>query len=824
MQPSRLFAAALLVLSAGGTASLAQSVLQVGFNSGGLDRINPAGTAVVGGNAKVTLSPFALTNFAYPTVSGINGVANNGTILCGDVQNTGVGNTFPLDATIGARFNGSVWALIPPLPTNTNGFGTISTGLGISGDGRFIAGYGWEGNQVMAYLFDNNDPGSSIRLGSASTGFFVGSKASGVNGDGSVVIGNDFNPDLEGSNTRMSAVWRRDAVTGQYVETVLDVAVNGRQGELYDVNEAGTVLVGTSTDNPTGGSRWSWNGTSYTRFDLPVPTRPDDVSPDAELWDMTPYGVSEDGNTIVGTVVWAAGFFDRSSHAFIWDSVNGSRVLRDVVGQLNPTAPGLSEYPKFAQATGISGDGTKIIGHGGQVGDFGFGGPVWLLDLNNSTPTPPTLTITPQNQLISQCGLFGMDVGVAGTGPFTYQWTRDGVVVTDGETPWGTSFFGATTDSLRIFSALHREDVGTYTCTITGYGGAQLVVSATASLDAAYPPPSNDTCAGATNVGEGLFQQSMCGAWVDQFRPACAPANAAVDLFFRYTPSFTGFARIDACGSEFDTNLSVTAACGGALLACNDNLDSGPDCGSNTAARIGRLPVTAGVPVIIRVGAGEYPLNGTNGQINLNIGQAPALPSNDSCSTPQDIGDGLSEFNNTEATTDGTAECNPDSARDIWFRYVPTQTGQIYVSTCGTNFNTVLSVQDSCGPNAVSLGCNDNAFDFANNCAYASTIQSVLVTANTPVLIRVASSDSSFGGGGVLTVAFSIPPCLADIAGGPSGGADGIVDGNDFVAFINAFSADDLLADVAGGDPTGGDGIVDGSDFIAFINAFGAGC
>lgn len=68
------------------------------------------------------------------------------------------------------------------------------------------------------------------------------------------------------------------------------------------------------------------------------------------------------------------------------------------------------------------------------------------------------------------------------------------------------------------------------------------------------------------------------------------------------------------------------------------------------------------------------------------------------------------------------------------------------------------------------------------------------------------------------------PACLADVAGGASGGPDGTVDGNDFVAFINAFGASDPLADVAGG-PTGGpDGIVDGNDFVAFINAFGAGC
>ncbi len=71
----------------------------------------------------------------------------------------------------------------------------------------------------------------------------------------------------------------------------------------------------------------------------------------------------------------------------------------------------------------------------------------------------------------------------------------------------------------------------------------------------------------------------------------------------------------------------------------------------------------------------------------------------------------------------------------------------------------------------------------------------------------------------------------ADVAGAGYNGLypDGIIDGNDFVAFINAFSAGELLADIAGGtDPSspcgGADGTVDGSDFICFINNFALGC
>ena len=72
----------------------------------------------------------------------------------------------------------------------------------------------------------------------------------------------------------------------------------------------------------------------------------------------------------------------------------------------------------------------------------------------------------------------------------------------------------------------------------------------------------------------------------------------------------------------------------------------------------------------------------------------------------------------------------------------------------------------------------------------------------------------------------------ADIAGGGPDGRSGdyIVDGSDFIAFINSFSvgdpAIDPLADVAGSgnDGLSPDGIIDGSDFIAFINAFSEGC
>ncbi len=83
------------------------------------------------------------------------------------------------------------------------------------------------------------------------------------------------------------------------------------------------------------------------------------------------------------------------------------------------------------------------------------------------------------------------------------------------------------------------------------------------------------------------------------------------------------------------------------------------------------------------------------------------------------------------------------------------------------------------------------------------------------------------------SLVFLLPCSIADIVGtdgGPITCGDSIVDGTDFVAFINSFSVGDPAldprADIAGAGPSGfePDGVIDGGDFIAFINAFAAGC
>ncbi len=69
-----------------------------------------------------------------------------------------------------------------------------------------------------------------------------------------------------------------------------------------------------------------------------------------------------------------------------------------------------------------------------------------------------------------------------------------------------------------------------------------------------------------------------------------------------------------------------------------------------------------------------------------------------------------------------------------------------------------------------------------------------------------------------LATSSALPPviCLADING------DQVVDGGDFILFINSFSVGDITQDSNA--DVNADAVIDGGDFIAFINAFASGC
>jgi hypothetical protein len=90
-----------------------------------------------------------------------------------------------------------------------------------------------------------------------------------------------------------------------------------------------------------------------------------------------------------------------------------------------------------------------------------------------------------------------------------------------------------------------------------------------------------------------------------------------------------------------------------------------------------------------------------------------------------------------------------------------------------------------------------------------------------------ANEDGSAGGmSGYVDVIPVPPPCTPDLgAVGGTNGPDGLLDNNDFIAFVNYFFAVDAHADLGkAGGLIGGDGFYDNNDFVAFITLFFHGC
>jgi hypothetical protein len=123
----------------------------------------------------------------------------------------------------------------------------------------------------------------------------------------------------------------------------------------------------------------------------------------------------------------------------------------------------------------------------------------------------------------------------------------------------------------------------------------------------------------------------------------------------------------------------------------------------------------------------------------------PAQAVNDDCENYLEISDGSYTNSTALATNDGSASCGlSDTAPDVWYVYTPNAGGILEIDTCGSAYNTVLSIHTFCpGTDANELECNDDD----DSCG-AGSLQSAIsmpVTVGTPYLIRVAGYDGDSG-------------------------------------------------------------------------------
>ncbi len=116
------------------------------------------------------------------------------------------------------------------------------------------------------------------------------------------------------------------------------------------------------------------------------------------------------------------------------------------------------------------------------------------LTVNTPVPGAPTIATQPQSQSVNTGANVTFSVVAAGTGPFTYQWSKNSAAIS-----------GATSASLTL-NAVATTDAGSYTVTVSNSGGsvtsapATLTVNAPATAPTIATQPQNQTVTAGANA------------------------------------------------------------------------------------------------------------------------------------------------------------------------------------------------------------------------------------------------------------------------------------------------------------------------------------
>jgi probable HAF family extracellular repeat protein len=239
-----------------------------------------------------------------------------------------------------------------------------SSARGVSADGSVVVGDSYTSGYGQAFRW-NSTTNMMVSLGTLGGSY---SEARGVSGDGSVTVGNSDNQAFRWNAT--------DGMVG------LGVLPGTYSSSAYGVSGDGSVIVGDSGSSFFDREAFRWNATDGM-VGLGFLTGG---------YSSSATGVSGDGSVVVGYSNDSNGY----TQAFLWDETVGMTSLYDT---LLSSGVDLTGWDYFNYATGISSDGTTIVGTGlynGYTGAFVARNPSGWGSLSGSgvsAPEPGTLSL-----------------------------------------------------------------------------------------------------------------------------------------------------------------------------------------------------------------------------------------------------------------------------------------------------------------------------------------------------------------------------------------------------------------------------------------------
>ena len=243
----------------------------------------------------------------------------------------------------------------------------------------------------------------------------------------------------------------------------------------------------------------------------------------------------------------------------------------------------------------------------------------------------------------------------------------------------------------------------------------------------------NDLCADAIEIQCGgiSVNGSTTGATFDDVG-FCDTSNTGPGVWYKFVGEGSEIVLSTCNQAAFDTKISIFSGECGALI-CVEGQDDAAGCAGYT---------TETDPVITEVGTTYYVLvhgfGTATGDFTLTLScEAPDPPENDICPTAIALECGQTVTGSTAYATDTGApgECETTvTAPGVWYTVEGTG-GAIELSTCGSFYDTKLSVYEGACGNFDCVAGNDDDF---------STINGGLDTCSPPEEQNIFSSSLSF--------------------------------------------------------------------------------
>jgi hypothetical protein len=229
---------------------------------------------------------------------------------------------------------------------------------------------------------------------------------------------------------------------------------------------------------------------------------------------------------------------------------------------------------------------------------------------------------------------------------------------------------------------------------------AVLVVAAAAlavfAAPAAAEPPSNDGFGSAENLGF-VATANPIGSNVEATKQSGEPAHAGdaggSSVWYRWTAVHDGTVTVSTCGSEFDTLLGIYT--GSAVNALTEVASDDESCGGHQSKTsfYGVFGTQYRIAVDGFSDGGGTPAD--QGVIRLHVAQGVA--SNNNFADAEDLG-GSTTVATTGTNVSASEEANePDHAgdpggRSVWYVWTAPDERSVTISTCGSDFDTLLGV------------------------------------------------------------------------------------------------------------------------------------